>query len=205
MRKLLLAAILAALAGAAVAEPPPSEAGRARRQLFISPSGEPFRTGDGLAAWFAQADADRDGAITLAEFEADAWRAFRLYDTDGDGVIGGLEIQAYERDRAPEISEFSFGDGEAPGRRGGSGGGDSAEPRREGSREAGFRGAGSTGAARFSLLNEPEPLLAADTDIDGKVSRDEWSRATARRFARLDHDHTGRLTLATLRGGSSKH
>jgi hypothetical protein len=194
MRKLLLAVILAALAGAAGAEPPP-EAGRAHRQLFISPSGEPFRTGDGLAAWFTQADADRDGAITAAEFEADAWRAFRLYDADGDGVIGGLEIQAYERDRAPEISEFNFG-GEGSGRRDGRRG----RPSRGGPRHA----AGSTGAARFSLLNEPEPLLAADTDIDGKVSRNEWSRATARRFARLDRDHAGRLTLTTLREGSSK-
>jgi hypothetical protein len=60
-------------------------------------------------------------------------------------------------------------------------------------------GAGREGAARFSLLNEPQPLLAADEDVDGKITRAEWAHATARRFAKLDHDHAGRLTLESLR------
>jgi hypothetical protein len=219
MRKLLLLAAFAALACPAHSQPaplasPPAEVRHARVRLFISPSGEPFRGPDGLAAWFAEADADHDGAITLAEFQADAERAFRLYDSDGDGVLDGLEIQAYERQRAPEISELAFG-GDAPraGRRG---------PRnRRGSRDgpvdaaaqtdgrpgdtARFRGAGATGAARFSLLNEPEPLLAADADIDGKVTRAEWARSTARRFTLLDRDSAGRLTLIALRTPPAKH
>ncbi|MBW8882981.1 MAG: hypothetical protein JF615_16625, partial [Asticcacaulis sp.] len=59
--------------------------------------------------------------------------------------------------------------------------------------------AGREGAARFSLLNEPEPLLAADEDVDGKVTLAEWTHATARRFAQLDRDHAGRLTLEGLK------
>ncbi|CAN7533468.1 hypothetical protein LJR225_003839 [Phenylobacterium sp. LjRoot225] len=197
--------------------PPPSEGQRPRRHLFVSPSGEPFRGRDGLAAWFAQADADHDAALAPAEFQADAERAFRLYDSDGSGVLDGLEIQAYERERVPEITELAFG-GDAPGgrggrrgrgpRRGGGGDGERSEPRAgkpPGDGDAPFRGAGSTGAARFSLLNEPEPLLAADEDIDGKVTRAEWSRAAVRRFALLDRDHAGRLTLAGLRTSAAKH
>jgi hypothetical protein len=230
MRKLLVVAALLAAPHPALSQPapiqltpggqpprggPPGEGRRPPRHLFVSPSGEPFRGPDGLAAWFAQADADHDGAITPAEFQADAERAFRLYDSDGDRVLNGLEIQAYERERAPEITEFAFGGDEARGR-GGRRGPPGGPPRdAEGSERrpdkppggggAPFRGAGATGAARFSLLNEPEPLLAADQDVDGKVTWVEWSRATARRFALLDRDHLGRLTLAALRPSTAKH
>src|SRR5688500_12697137 len=71
---------------------PPARAGLApeRSALFISPMGEPFRpegNGEGLAIWFAGADADRDGALTVAELARDAARYFAALDTDGDGEI----------------------------------------------------------------------------------------------------------------------
>jgi hypothetical protein len=205
MRKLLVAAALAALAAPARLHAQPAPAietipgphrtvgddhghGPREPRLFVSPSGEPFRGRDGLAAWFAQADTDHDGSISLAEFRADAQRVFKLYDTNGDGVIDGFEIQAYERERAPEISEILLGDDGGGRRRRKGGGGDQAP-----------HGAGREGAARFSLLNEPEPLLAADADVDGKVTLAEWMRATERRFATLDREHTGRLTLQGLK------
>jgi hypothetical protein len=238
MRKLLLAAVVAALGAPALAqeppivtipdrEHPPREEGQAprgghmRRRLFVSPSGEPFRSRDGLAEWFAGADADHDGAITLAEFRADAMRAFKLYDTNGDGVVDGFEIQAYERERVPEIDEIPFGGEGGPGgggRRGGGGGRHGRHGGGEGppsggpgdggaeapSGEALMRGAGQEGAARYSLINEPQPLLAADADVDGKVSLAEWTRATDRRFALLDKAKTGRLTLESLRPEQKK-
>jgi hypothetical protein len=57
---------------------------------------------------------------------------------------------------------------------------------------------GREGAARFGLLNEPEPVANADENVDGQVSSAEWKKATARRFARLDHAHTGKLILSDL-------
>ena len=68
MRHLLLLAALIATPSAAQPGPPHEGMGG----LFISPSGEPFRGGEGRQAWFARADTDPDGALTLAEFRADA-------------------------------------------------------------------------------------------------------------------------------------
>lgn len=203
--------------------PPPGEA-RLRRGLFISPSGEPFRGGDGLAHWFAQADADHDGAITLAEFQADAERFFGQLDANHDGVIDGFEISAYEQTVAPEIAALEFdhpgpggpGAGEGPrrggggmggGRRGGGGGhggwgGRSGDHASSGGPGGGM-GAGRQGAARYSLINEPEPVAGADENVDGRVTLAEWRKATLRRFNLLDKAKTGRLTLQNLQGKGS--
>ncbi|MGZ6020283.1 MAG: hypothetical protein ACXWKO_16570, partial [Phenylobacterium sp.] len=58
--------------------------------------------------------------------------------------------------------------------------------------------AGLMGAARYSLINEPEPISAADTDLDGKVTMKEWMTITDRRFTKLDRLKTGKLTRDSL-------
>jgi hypothetical protein len=231
LRPLLIAGLMLAV-GACASEPrrrdfrghggAPAGAEARFRRLFISPSGEPFRGPDPLGAWFAAADADHDGEITRAEFEADALRFFQRLDVNKDGQIDGFEIQAYEQNVAPEITATEFdrqpgadgGDGQpraggsghrgggmggGGGRRGGGrrgGGGQSVEG--GGGRPAG--GAGREGAARYSLINEPEPIANADENIDGRVTLEEWKHAIARRFAALDKVKTGRLTLDALKG-----
>jgi hypothetical protein len=189
--------------------------------LFISPSGEPFRRGDGLAVWFVGADADQDGAVTLTEFRGDAARFFRDLDADGNGLIDGFEIQAYERDLVPEITHMGFDAGppQADGsqqderpRRGGGGGGrgrgrrDEGSTTGDGSMGGGARPAsvGREGAARFSLLNEPEPVAGGDEDLNGRVTLEEWTHAATRRFRLLDHAGSGRLTLVALRPPPAK-
>ena len=73
-----------------------------------------------------QADTDRDGALTPAEFLADHMRFFRRLDVDGDGRIDNLETNRYEREVAPEIlSAVDRGDrmrSGGGGKRGGRGG-----------------------------------------------------------------------------------
>lgn len=194
-RRFLLIALTSAVAQVAAAQPlggehrGPSPGGP---PLFISPSGEPFRGGDGLAAWFARADADRDGAITLEEFQADALRFFHTLDANHDGRIDGFETQAYERDVAPEITQLDFD--HAPGfddERG--------ERGRRGQGRVRRGGAGGEGAARYSLINEAEPVANADADLDSRVTLEEWRRATVRRFEVLDKAKAGRLTMGALR------
>jgi hypothetical protein len=212
-RGLVLAGAALALAGPATAQimlsgpraerQAPARDHGLRERLFISPSGEPFRGGDGLAAWFARADADHDGAVTLAEFEADAMAFFKRLDADGNGVVDGFETQAYERTIAPEIARLDFGlgvGGERRPRRGHGPGGKAAAPRDGVSVQVDrASGVGREGAARWSLIDEPEPVAQADANVDSRVTAAEWRRATLRRFQALDTAKTGRLTLGALR------
>jgi len=208
VRRLLLAAALLTLAGPVAAQPaddgiitmegrdaPPKPGARVR--LFISPMGEPFRGPDGFSTWFADADADHDGSVTLAEFRADGERFFRVLDTDGNGFIDGFEMQAYERERVPEIGGVGMEDDGRRGRRGLFGGGKRAAPP---PLAAGATpGAGRDGAARYSLLNIPSPVGAADEDWNGRIMPIEWDHAATRRFAMLDKDNAGKLTHDGLR------
>ncbi len=183
----------------------------ARRQVFVSPAGEPLRAEAGapypVAAWFAGADTDHDGMVTRAEFVADAARFFGLVDTDHSGVIDGFEVSHYEAEIAPEIVRAFQGAGlQGPGRqdadgppRGGRGGGqDRSGGGGLGGRRGGPVGGMLQGAAPYGLLNEPQPVMGADSDFDRRISRDEAIRAARSRFTLLDSDGDGRLRLAEL-------
>jgi hypothetical protein len=54
------------------------------------------------------------------------------------------------------------------------------------------------GAARYALLNIPEPVAAADADFNRAITLQEFELAAAARFQMLDTAHQGRLTLAQL-------
>ncbi len=204
MQRLVLLTLAALWTSAAVASaapppgpPPGCEPQGGDLEIFISPSGEPFRGVGGLAAWFRGADADADGLVTLAEFEADAVRMFGLLDTDQNGSIDGFETQAYEREVVPEIR--SLGGARPPPGAGRGPGAEGERPRRP------MLGMGRAsppvrreGAARFGLLNEPHPVRGADADLSGRVSLEEWRKAAARRFGLLDQDGDGVLTPDSL-------
>ena len=184
------------LALAAQASSAPLMAQRHFGRPFISPMGEPFRSkgaGDNpLADWFAQADRDHDGSLTVTEMESDADRFFALLDTNHDGEIDPDEISHYELDRTPEVR------GEPDSlRRPKSTSAD--EPAADTDTEI-AEGLYSEhqGAGRFGLLAIPEPVASADTDFNRGVSRDEFRRAAINRFALLDTTHTGRLSLPQL-------
>ena len=197
-----------------------SPAGEPFRRAPDAP-GCPMRT------WFTGADADGDGALTRTEFRQDALRFFAVLDRDGNGYIDGAELQDYEHRIAPEILDrggdgprgalssprprlwaasmqigggggggFGGGGGGGGGGRGGRGGGRSQD---EGATSA-PKGELETGVglARFGLLGEPEPVAAADLDLNGRITREEFATRADQRFHSLDEADTGRLVYADL-------
>ena len=54
------------------------------------------------------------------------------------------------------------------------------------------------GATPYSLLAEPQPVMASDGDFDRSITRAEAAKAAKARFTLLDRDGDGRLTLADL-------
>lgn len=206
-----LFAILIVAAQAATPIPPPAPvAQRHGGRPFISPLGEPFRPEgrdvSGLALWFAQADSDHDGKLTLAEMTADADRFFAVLDVNRDGEIDPDEITRYETVVAPEIAGGPHFAMDAPQDAGsGEGSGSrlhrAGHGRRPGDGGGFFRGRDDDthqGAARFGLLDLPEPVTAADTNFNRGISREEFRQASGQRFLALDLDHHGYLTLPEL-------
>jgi len=170
--------------------------------------GEPFRPtsrgDDPLADWFRQADANHDGYLTADELVKDADRFFATLDVNHDGQIDPDEIDRYEHVVAPEVQ------GEPVDLRGPPDPTDSDADMSDVDPDAGETGTriksggdddhGPAGAGRYSLLNIPEPVAGADTDLSRSVSREEFRQAAIRRFGLLDTQHLGRLTLAQLEG-----
>ena len=186
----LAAAVL--LATPAFAQPAPAEG------LFISPAGEPFRAQPGeaypLPRWFGGADADHDGALSPAEFDADALRFFDVVDLNHDGKLTNLEVQNYEDKIAPEIvRKIPLLSDRNPAIRSDA---MKAMPARD---EGKVRlRPPSEGAGFYALLNEPEPVTGADADFNTIITRAEWSAAAKRRFGRLDKNADRALRLDEL-------
>ena len=159
-----------------------------KEQVFISPSGEPFRAplGDAypVGAWFARADADQDRALTVEEFAADHMAFFDRLDADKDGVVDGFESNEYESAIAPEVAAQPSGRGP---RRGSWIFGRREKPRKE------LRGAG-----HYGLLDDPLPTRSPDANFDYRVTREEWQAAATRRFKALDKDGDGRIAWGEL-------
>ena len=209
-------ALLALLAAAGAPSGPVVVTGYAWAP-FISPMGEAFRprsaTDDTLADWFRQADGNHDGVLTRDEMVADAERFFATLDLDHDGQIAPEELVRYEWQLAPEIqvnSKRKLGRGEplpakaasedpllgdGPGDDTGRGG---KRERRRKDENSDFDG-GPQGAARYALLNIPEPVAAADADFNRAITIAEFRQAAIERFQLLDRERQGRLTLEGLR------
>ena len=199
--------------------PGPGMSAGPRSRLFISPMGEPFR---GVAApqdqWFAGADTDHDGALSRAEFEADAKRFFAVLDREHDGEIDPGDIEVYENELVPEVRTGGGGGGmrmSGARRGGGGGGGHRGGGGRRGGGGGGYGGGGyggaapsgggqvqaapgREGAARFGYLDYPEPITVADRNFNRGVDASEFERAADDRFDLLDTNHDGRIDRGEL-------
>ena len=208
---LLLA--LPVVAGAA----PPSDGGSAKpwTQLFVAPSGEPFRAGPGepypVATWFAAADTNRDGKLTESEFMTDVMRFYDSLDGNHDQQLSAVEIQHYETDIVPEARTGTFGEIDWNV-------GQGAKANRAGKPALGLMqietddlqahvpelwrrhddGYAGSGASKYGIIAIPEPIMGMDTDLNGIVNRREMLAAAQRRFRILDTDEKNFLVLREL-------
>jgi len=191
--------VVLAAPGLAAAAPPkvprdaPVCARPGTRPIFLSPMGEPFRTEPGKpypsAVWFAAADADHDNIVSRAEMIADARRFFATLDLNHDGKLTPDEVAAYEQDIAPETSLLSTGTFDPYDRSRRRTFGGISESREYG---------GRMGAGRYAWLNIPEPVAAADQDMDRIVTLKEFEEAAASSFDRLNVLGKAGLKLADL-------
>lgn len=181
--------------------------------VFISPCGKPFRArlADAypVVVWFRQADKNGDGKLDRTEFLADAEAFFKELDLNGDGVIDNREVSHYERAVAPEVMGFRVDVSELRGGGGLYGGrlwraqiqgnapiAPSAEPSEP--RPPHDIDESGQGASPYGFFAEPEPVMAADENLNSRIQRAAFLRLAGRHFDRLDAAEDGFLTLDKL-------
>jgi hypothetical protein len=175
---------------------------------FISPCGQPFRAPRDapypVGDWFKAADKNADGKLDHAEFVADAAAFFAILDADKDGSLNHHEVAVYEQRIAPEIisgpirtswngARLWLAQIEHPGSIDPAG-----EPPDDDFKKPSPIDETSQGAAPYGLLDEPEPVLAADLDLNGLITRKNFLKLADMHFRTLDTTDRGYLTLATL-------
>ncbi len=209
---ILFAGALAGCASDGGDNPPPRRAPQGPLpNVFISPEGKPYHAAHGapypVATWFAEADTNHDGKLTREEFRQDAATFFKALDLDHNGVLDGEEVSRYEDSVAPEIlpnvGHLRANEGMDTGLQFNRDQPDDGQGRRRGGyREPRQPGPATietiSGAGLFGLLNEPEPVAAAETQFDGRITLQEFEAAADRRFDLLDPKQRGYLTLDTL-------
>jgi hypothetical protein len=193
---LIAAASLAAGMGFAASRPQTTPLAEA--QLFISPCGEPFRSKAGepypVVAWFEKVDTNKDGHIDRAEFRADAEAFFKVLDRDHDGVIDDAEVSYYEHQIVPEVM-----DGQQSSRLDGARvilaalAQDESSSNKVREDDLPFQGAGA-----YGLLNDAEPVRAADRDFSGHIRLSDFLARADHNFDALDEGGRGYLTLEDL-------
>lgn len=172
---LVVAALLMAEAAAALPAPPPGPPPEVEEQVFIAPSGEPFRAPFGqpypVAVWFAGADTNHDGKLTSTEFLIDFMRFFDSLDVNRDGQLDASEVARYETDIAPEVRGAGPGGaGGPPGGRGGPPGG-----MRPGGDMRGAGGGGWSPGAGSQRLFQSMGDMGMDTGASDGQSGDSQS------------------------------
>jgi hypothetical protein len=176
----------------------------------FSPNGEPLvppqwpaECSDALDAWFDRLDTGHTGGLTHAQLEADAWKQFQLMDLRHDGKVTAEELSKYRlaamHGHYLSVStpgEHIFGrhgDEDRPGDRLEDATGD--DNPRHGHSDEDRRPRDAFAAL---VTDQPDPVMSADTDLDGSVTWDEFRALVAQNFAELDRDHIGRFTKSEL-------
>ena len=202
-RRLIVVIALSVLAGCSSdpkGPPPPT----------FSPNGEPLvppqwpqKCEDALDAWFDRMDPGHSGGISHAALLADAQRQYALMDLRHDGKVTAEELSKYRLSAmgGHYLSVSTPGEHAPVGR----GSDDEARP---GDRiddavdddhpRRGHKDDRPVDAFAALVSDQPDPVMTADTDLDGSVTWDEFRALVAQNFADFDKDHKGVITKSDV-------
>jgi len=164
-------------------------------RLFVSPMGECFlgdKANPPAQIWFAQADADKDGRVSIYEFEDDAQRFFKTLDTDHSGEIDPQENERYEIQFQQALSDSGGRSDRGIDRS--VNGPDSLDDAPKGNTIYVRRG----GASAYNWLAIPQPVMSADANFNRGVTAQEFDKAAITRFRLLDKNGDGFLDRPEL-------
>lgn len=156
-------------------------------------SGEPLIAESGRSCagaqsdWLERADANKDGFVDLAEAKADAKRFFAAVDADRNGVLTPNELTDYRVKTYPAEYRRSIAGPLPP---------TSAPVKTPGGTEM------QDPEKRRYLLTPAvtDLVMAADADLDFRVSESELLAKLTERGGKLDSDGDGRLSASELAG-----
>lgn len=166
--------------------------------LLGEPLGRPMADeaayADIVVVWAKGLDANHDGFLSPDELKPDIARFFQVIDQDKDGSINSRELgdyrnarlQALRGGRPPGPDPDQAGPDRRPG-------GEDRRPR-EGGRGPGG-GGGWTGGGE-------DKVMAADRNLDFRVTVEEMTALAADRLRALDSNHDGRTSLEEIRAGA---
>ncbi len=199
--------LVAVLAGCSSHKGPPPPTFTPNGEPLVPPQW-PQDCADALDAWFDRMDTGHTGGLTRAQMEEDAKRQFKLMDLRHDGKVTAEELSKYrlslmgghylsvstpterlfgrhsdEEDRPGDRIGGAYGDGSL----------DEDSPHRR-------HGEDHRPVDAYAALvsDQPDPVMSADTDLDGSVTWDEFRALVAQDFAEFDKDHEGKITKSEI-------
>ena len=159
------------------------------RYSAVSPLGEPLsaptRDAEAYLAtmrdWFARTDTNKDGKLSRAEFTAEAARVFPLYDLNHDGYVTSFELTQYR------VNLPSHTPPADTGRR--------LKPARVDLTPDEAATVRPNGRGRPDYRIGIDPVMAADSNTDFRVTPEELQVEAERRFTVMDKNADGAISL----------
>jgi len=160
-------------------------------RMLYSPNGEPLNGGplgrptceEALSHWFERIDIHHGGTISRDEFMADAQVQFRRMDIDGNGYLVSEEVERFRQPyRQQPASEVIVPEQKAD------------QPQQDKRKRASKHKHNDDNDENSQSSDSSDPVMAADTDLDFRVTSDEFMAHAQKVFATLDSNQDNVLS-----------